>query len=99
MENKRRNRRKTLTQAQKRAIFAKMKSQGVPYSTKRFVRVEPKGRTLDIKKDMQRKAKHVGKRISKDGNVYYEKRANRSDVNSYDHRKSSSTKSKKTIWL
>jgi len=89
----------TLNRAQMKAIFAKMKKQGVLYSTKRYVRVSPKGRTLDIKKDMKRKAKPVGKRVSYSGSTYYEKRANRSDVNSYDHRKSRTTKKKDTIWL
>jgi hypothetical protein len=34
-----------------------------------------------IKQDKTIKAKHAGKRISEDGNVYYENRDNRSDVN------------------
>jgi hypothetical protein len=33
-----------------------------------------------IEKDLQRKAKHAGKRISKDGNVYYEYRRSKSDI-------------------
>jgi hypothetical protein len=32
-------------------------------------------------KDQARKAKRQGKRVSADGNVYYESRLNRSDVN------------------
>lgn len=34
-----------------------------------------------LAKDKRLKAKHPGKRISKNGNVYYEYRANRSDKN------------------
>ena len=37
-------------------------------------------KSRNIKRDLQKKALPMGKRISKDGNVYYENRANRSDV-------------------
>lgn len=38
------------------------------------------GKGTDVERDAPRKAKAPGKRISKDGNTYYESRANRSDV-------------------
>lgn len=42
---------------------------------------EFKGYTKDeISRDAKRIAKHKGKRVSKDGNTYYEYRTNRTDV-------------------
>lgn len=41
---------------------------------------QTKQRQRDIAKDIDRKAEAPGKRISKTGKVYYERRANRSDV-------------------
>lgn len=72
--------------------MAKMRKLGVPYVTKDRVKVSPdfqyersnkwhKGKTVDWKKDKERKAKHPGKRVTEWGSTYYEKRANRSDVN------------------
>lgn len=86
-----------LTTSQKKAIFAKMRQQNVLYAHKRYVRVSPDGKVLDIAKDRKRKALPVGKRISEDGNVYYERRANRSDVNDYDRRRKFATRKKE--WL
>ena len=37
------------------------------------------GKRKSLKLDRKRKAKPVGKRVSKNGNVYYETRRNRSD--------------------
>lgn len=42
-----------------------------------------RGKT-NLRKDLQRKAKPPGKRVSKNGNVYYEYRANRTDVKGVD---------------
>ncbi len=38
------------------------------------------GKRKSIKKDRKRKALAPGKRISKNGNIYYERRRNRSDL-------------------
>lgn len=86
-----------LTQGQLKAIFAKMKRAKTPYVSAKTVRVDPHGKRLDIQKDRKHKAMHGGKRESADGNIYYEKRANRSDVNDYDRRKT--FKNKESEWL
>ena len=58
---------------------AKVKRVGKTYSYKQNGEVRTFQR--DKKKDGLRTAKHVGKRVSKEGNVYYEYRDNRADVN------------------
>jgi len=40
-----------------------------------------KGYVYDLRRDKKRVAKHPGKRVSKSGKVYYERRVNRSDRN------------------
>lgn len=35
----------------------------------------------DVKKDKKRKALHEGRRVSEEGNIYYEYRENRADLN------------------
>ena len=71
---------KFVSAKQRRAVMAKMKAHGVPYVEK-TVRVNPHGKVVDWKKDKERKAQHPGRRETEWGTVYYEKRANRSDVN------------------
>ena len=76
-----------LTDAQRKAIFARMARAGFLYVSPKSARVNPHGKRLDVTRDRKRKALPAGKRISESGNTYYEKRANRADVNKYDHRK------------
>lgn len=51
----------------------------------RVIKVSKKqtGKTKSIKADKKRKAMKPGKRISKTGNIYYERRRNRSDKGKY----------------
>jgi hypothetical protein len=60
-------------------LKAKVSRVGKTYSYK--VKGEMKTFTRDKDKDGNRTAMHVGKRVSKDGNVYYEYRDNRADTN------------------
>ena len=53
----------------------KRKNPKVVYSTKKQT-----GKRIDIVADRKRKAMPPGKRISKSGNIYYEARVNRSDI-------------------
>lgn len=43
-------------------------------------RLDQTGVTVDVLRDLRRKALMPGKRISKTGKVYWESRANRSDL-------------------
>lgn len=58
------------------ALFSKWLDKAIK-KTDKYRKVNRKKRDLAL--DYKRKAKPVGKRISKAGNVYYENRPNRSD--------------------
>lgn len=92
-----RPKRKTLTYMQKKAMFAKMRRNGMLYVSDKTARVNRHGKRLDIDKDRKRKALKPGKRTSYSGNTYWENRANRADVNDYDRRKK--FKNRKIEWL
>lgn len=62
----------------KKAKISKVKTQT---TTTVYYQTGVRGRShSDLKNDSKRKAKLPGKRISAAGNVYYERRANRSDL-------------------
>jgi hypothetical protein len=67
------------TKTRAKNLKAKVKKVGGTYSYK--VKGTTKTFTRDKDKDGNRLAKHVGRRVSKDGNVYYEYRDNRADTN------------------
>lgn len=58
------------------ALFSKWLDKAIK-KTDKYRKVNRKKSDLAV--DYKRKAKPAGKRISKNGNVYYENRANRSD--------------------
>ncbi len=58
------------------ALFSKWLDKAIK-KTDKYRKVNRK--KSDLAADYKRKAKPAGKRISKNGNVYYENRANRSD--------------------
>lgn len=63
---------------QRKAVMAKMKK-GKTIDNVNYL--NPADHRNDWRKDKQLKALHPGKRISKNGNVYYEYRRNRADLN------------------
>jgi hypothetical protein len=85
-----------VSKGQRKAVMAKMRVKNIGYVHKRYVGVAPIntedesvkarkiGNTLDWEKDRKRKALPAGKRVSASGNIYYERRPNRSDVSRKD---------------
>ncbi len=67
------------TPKKKKTIVRKKKSTGTPKKKKKTILRKVKQTDRGLKADGNRKALPAGKRISKDGNIYYETRSNRAD--------------------